>query len=250
LNEAFNHWIVHRTPFVTAKAAMTLDARIATEAGESKWITGEKARRLAMHLRRGADAILVGVNTVLADNPSLTSRGSEIKGQRSGRRTPKSEIFGAHREKPLRRVVLDSRARTPVGAQVASDDYSELTTIVVTSVAPRRRIDALARRVRVLEAPSDAHGGINLRWLMPKLGAEDVTSLLVEGGGEVNASFLEQRLVHRIAFFYAPKVVGGREAPRAVAGVGATSVAEVLKLSQIRWRRLGFDLFLTARIAG
>ena len=231
LNEAFNHWIVRRTPFVTVKAAMTLDGKIATAAGESKWITGEKARACGMKLRQGADAILVGINTVLADDPSLTVRDqrSEISGQR------------------LLRILLDARARTPLSAKVASDEQAGLTTIVVSRQAPGRRVAALAKRVRVLVAP-DSGGRINLRWLLRKLGAENVTSLLVEGGGEVNASFLEQGLAQRIMFFYAPKILGGRDSRRAVAGEGARGLDEVLNLSDLAWRRLGADLLLTARV--
>jgi diaminohydroxyphosphoribosylaminopyrimidine deaminase/5-amino-6-(5-phosphoribosylamino)uracil reductase len=233
LNEAFNHWIVHRTPFVLVKAAMTLDGKIATASGESKWITGEKSRALGMKLRQGADAILVGVNTVRADDPGLTIRGqrSEVKGQ-----------------KKLRRVILDSRARTPLTSRVVSDEVAALTTIVVTRDAPARRAAALRKRVNVWVAP-ERRGRVDLRWLLKKLGAENITSLLVEGGGEVNASFLMSHLAQRIAFFYAPKVLGGRDARKAVAGDGARSLAETLLLENVEWRRLGEDLFLTARVA-
>lgn len=231
LNEAFNHWIVYRTPFVVVKAAMTLDGKIATVSGESKWITGEKARALGMRLRAASDAILVGVNTVMADDPSLTVRG----------------VPGGAGE-GLRRIILDSRARTPLGARVVSDELRERTTVVVTARAPRRRVEALGRRVRVLEAPADPVGRVDLGWLMTTLGGERATRLLVEGGGEVNGSFFEARLVQRVAFFYAPMIVGGRRAPRGVAGLGATSVSEILNLREMRWRRVGRDLFLTARL--
>lgn len=233
INEAFNHWIVHRTPFVVVKAAMTLDGRIATASGESKWITGEKSRLMGMKLRQGADAILVGVNTVLADDPSLTIRGqgSEVRGQN-----------------PLRRIILDSRARMPLTCKVACDEFAELTTIVVTRAASERRIAALRRRVKVWVAPV-RRGRVELRWVLKKLGAENVTSLLVEGGGEVNASFLMSHLAQRVAFFYAPKVLGGRDARKGVAGEGARSLAETLTLHDVAWRRLGEDLFLTARVA-
>jgi len=260
LNQAFNHWVVHRTPFVTVKAAMTLDGKIATAAGESKWITGEKARAYGRAMRRGADAVLVGINTILADDPSLTSRDQQ------------SEV---------RRIVLDAGARTPLQAKVVNDEHSGLTTIVVSASAPKQRVAALARRVKVLVAPtlrvgraveaappslqgsrSEVRGSqvprstfgsrpslLDLRWLLKKLGADDITSLLVEGGGEVNASFLMQRLAQRIAFFYAPKILGGRDSRRAVAGQGATDLAETLDLSDIEWRSLGPDLLLTARVA-
>ena len=241
LNEAFNHWIVRRTPFVTVKAAMTLDGKIATASGESKWITGEKARAHGQKLRRGSDAILVGVNTILADDPSLTARSR------------KSEVRSQNKNLRLRRIVLDSRARTPVTAKVVSDEFAALTTIVVGKNAPKNRAAALAKRVNVIVAPTNSklktkNSKLELRWLLKKLGAESVTSLLVEGGGEVNASFLLGGLAQRVAFFYAPKILGGRDSKKAVAGDGAKNLAEVLQLRDVEWRRLGEDLLLTAKV--
>jgi diaminohydroxyphosphoribosylaminopyrimidine deaminase/5-amino-6-(5-phosphoribosylamino)uracil reductase len=233
LNEAFNHWIVRRTPFVTVKAAMTLDGKIATSSGESKWITGEPARAFAMKLRAGADAILVGINTVLADDPALTVRKAQPP-----QRSPN--------DNRLCRVVLDAQARTPLKARVVSDELSKRTLIVVGKQAPQRRIVALSKQARVLVAPSRA-GLIDLKWLLKKLGQQDITSLLVEGGGEVNASFLLSRLAQRVAFFYAPKILGGASARKAVAGVGAKSLQEALELSDVRWRTVGKDLLLLAR---
>jgi len=255
LNEAFNHWIVHRTPFVTVKAAMTLDGKIATASGESKWITAEAARACAMTLRRGADAILVGVNTILADDPGLTFR--PVQG-------PKSKVQS---RKELRRIILDSNARTPLDAKIVSDKFAALTTIVVSKSAPKSRVAALAKRVNVIVAPTIKVGRavpsaplsarsenalyqqIDLRWLLKKLGSESVTGLLVEGGGEVNASFLLGGLARRVAFFYAPKILGGRDSRKAVAGEGARSLAEVIQLRDVEWKRIGPDLLLTARIA-
>ncbi len=235
LNEAFNHWIIQRTPLVTVKAGMTLDGKIATASGESRWITGEKARAYGMNLRQGSDAILVGINTVLADDPSLTVRAA-ISDQRS--------VISGHK---LRRIVLDARGRTPLAAKVVSDDCAALTTIVVGRLAPKRRVAALAKRVRVLVAPC-SEGKIDLRWLLRKLGSESATSLLVEGGGEVNASFLLQGLAHRVAFFYAPMILGGRDSRPGVAGRGARTMAESLRLIDLEWRRLGPDWLLSARV--
>jgi diaminohydroxyphosphoribosylaminopyrimidine deaminase/5-amino-6-(5-phosphoribosylamino)uracil reductase len=254
LNEAFNHWIVHRTPFVTVKAAMTLDGKIATASGESKWITGEKARACGMKLRRRSDAILAGINTILADDPSLTTR-------------TKMEAGSGKLAKPIRRIILDSLARTPLNAKVVSDKQVVLTTIVVSKSAPKNRVAALARRVNVLVAPTIKAGRaapcappsprsenapcqqIDLRWLLKKLGAENITSLLVEGGGEVNASFLLGGLAQRVAFFYAPKILGGRDSRKAVAGDGIRSLAQVVQLRDVEWKRIGLDLLLTARVA-
>jgi diaminohydroxyphosphoribosylaminopyrimidine deaminase/5-amino-6-(5-phosphoribosylamino)uracil reductase len=247
LNETFNHWIVHRTPFVTVKAAMTLDGKIATASGESKWITGEKARAHAMKLRRGSDAILVGVNTILADDPALTVRpgGRERPGRMEGERFKLA--------KPVRRIVLDSLARTPLTAKVVGDQAAAFTTIVVSKHAPRQRVAALVKRVNVIVAPTAkisspvaGRPSLDLPWLLKRLGADNVTSLLVEGGGEVNASFLLGGLAQRVAFFYAPKVLGGRSARKGVAGEGAKRLNDVLPLHAVRWRKLGDDLLLTA----
>ena len=248
LNEAFNHWIVHRTPFVTVKAAMTLDGKIATASGESKWITGEKSRAFAMKLRQGSDAILVGVKTILADDPSLTARGRKSGGG------------SQNRNQRLRRIVLDSQARTPLNARVVTDEFAALTTIVVSKLAPKNRVAALAKKVNVLIAPETTVGRVgsragtspannhpSLAWLLKKLAAENVTSLLVEGGGEVNASFLTGGFAQRVAFFYAPKILGGRDARKAVAGGGITNLSDAIQLRDVEWRWLGGDLMLTGR---
>ena len=236
LNETFNYWIIHRTPFVTVKAAMTLDGKIATATGESKWITGAAARAGGMKLRQRHDAILVGVNTILADDPRLTVRNQKTDDE--------------HSDNHLRRhrVVLDSLARTPLSAKIVSDEFAALTILVVSKKAPKSRVAALAKKVRVFVAPAQKPA-IDLPWLLKKLGSENVTSLLVEGGGEVNASFLLGGLAQRVAFFYAPKILGGRDARKAVAGAGAKNLSETLSLSAVEWQKSGGDLFLTARVA-
>ena len=230
LNEVFNHWVVQRTPFVTVKAAMTQDGKIATASGESKWITGPPARAVGMRLRFAADAVLVGINTVLADNPALTVRG------------PTGRI-----RKAPRRIVLDALARTPAESVVASDAFAGRTTVVVSSSAPPARVKRLAQRVQVLTAPAH-EGRIDLAWLLAHLGGEGVASVLVEGGGEVNAAFLESGLAQRVAFFYAPKILGGRDARRGVAGAGARSLQDLIQLREVVWRRVGEDLLLQARV--
>ena len=233
LNEAYNHWVVRRTPFVTVKAAMSLDGKIASAGGESKWITGGISRAAAMKLRQGADAILVGINTILADDPRLTIRTRLTDGRRQT-------------GKPFHRIILDSRARIPLWARVIADDQKARTIIVVGRSAPKRRVAALARRANVWVAPS-CDGKIDLRRLLKRLGAEGVSSLLVEGGGEVNASFLLGGFSHRIVFFYAPIILGGRDSKKAAGGNGARRLEELLRLREGRWRRLGPDLLLTAR---
>jgi diaminohydroxyphosphoribosylaminopyrimidine deaminase/5-amino-6-(5-phosphoribosylamino)uracil reductase len=183
------------------------------------------------------DAILVGINTVLADDPGLTVR------------PPKGKM--------PRRIVLDTNARTPPGSKVVSDENAALTTIVVGKSAPKRRVKALARLVNVLVAPgtkpkdgaSNRHpAGIDVRWLLKRLGSEDVTHLLVEGGGEINASFLLRGYAHRVAFFYAPRIIGGRDAHKAVAGKGVRRVEAAIRLREVQWERLGVDWLLTGRV--
>jgi diaminohydroxyphosphoribosylaminopyrimidine deaminase/5-amino-6-(5-phosphoribosylamino)uracil reductase len=253
LNEAFNHWIVRRTPFVTVKAAMTLDGKIATADGESKWITGDKARVIGMKLRQGADAVLVGINTVLADNPSLTFRHGP-----SG--NSKAE------PKPLRRIILDSMARTPLDAKVLGDEFAVLTTIVVSPAAPKDRVSALGKRVNVLVVPlvgtsrfavpagqfrnpqSAIRNPLDLHWLMKRLGSQNVTNLLVEGGGEVNASFLFNGMAQRVVFFYAPRILGGSTARKAVAGDGIKKLSDAIQLLDPEWKKVGDDLMMTARV--
>ncbi len=234
LNAAFNHWMVNRTPYVTIKAAMTLDGKIATESGQSKWITSELSRRFAMRLRFEADAILAGVSTIVADDPSLTLRLS--------RRV---------KPRPLLRLVLDPAARVPLAARVLTDASASLTTVVVGPAAPAASVKALARKVSVWRCPRNQQKGarsLDLRWLLQELGKRAVTSLLVEGGGETAAGFLSQGLAHQVAFFYAPKILGGGRARRAVAGDGAEKREDFIRLERVRWRQMGPDLLLLAKI--
>jgi diaminohydroxyphosphoribosylaminopyrimidine deaminase/5-amino-6-(5-phosphoribosylamino)uracil reductase len=179
------------------------------------------------------------------DDPSLTVR---LETKKSRNLEPR---------KQLRRIVLDSMARTPLDAKVVSDEFAALTTIVVSRGAPKKRIAALAKCVRVLVPPasprragSGAPCHINLRWLMKTLGAENVTSLLVEGGGEVNESFLVGGFAHRVAFFYAPKILGGHDSRKAVAGEGVRNASEIIDLRDLAWSKVGPDLLLTARVNG
>jgi diaminohydroxyphosphoribosylaminopyrimidine deaminase/5-amino-6-(5-phosphoribosylamino)uracil reductase len=233
LNWAFNYWVVRRMPAVTVKAAMTLDGKLADAQGRSQWITGEKARAYAMRLRVAHDAVLVGVNTVLADDPALTLRAPQLR----------------QRLHPWRRIILDPRARTPLTARVLQPAEHTETVVVVGPQAPKQRRQALAERAVVWEAPCEKTG-FDLRRLLAWLGEREVTALLVEGGGETQAAFLFQGWAQRVAFFYAPKVLGGGASRRAVAGQGAGGWEDVLRLAHPRWRRLGEDWLLEAEVAG
>lgn len=230
LNEAFNHWIVKGTPFVTVKSAMTLDGKIATASGDSRWITGEAARGHAMNqLRRPADAILIGINTVLADDPSLTYRGP-----------------GCARKTWLR-IVLDSTARTPLKSKIMNDTDAGSTLIVVGKDAPKDRVASLARRVTVWEVPGH-DGRVDLKKLLRRLGRERITSLLVEGGGEVNGQFLRPGLAHRVAFYFAPKILGGRGSVPGVAGEDPKKMMDALEVRNTCFEPVGDDWFFTGLV--
>jgi diaminohydroxyphosphoribosylaminopyrimidine deaminase/5-amino-6-(5-phosphoribosylamino)uracil reductase len=178
----------------------------------------------------------VGINTLLADDPSLTARNVDGAGS-----APTHHL--------LHRIILDADARTPLTAKVFDKTSSTPTTIVVTRSASQQRTRRLAKRARVLVAPG-RNGRIDLPWLLKLLGSEDITSLLVEGGGEVNASFLLGGLAQKVAFFYAPKVLGGADSKKAVGGDGVTRLQDALELTDVSWSRLGSDWLMTASIKG
>ncbi|MCX8156581.1 MAG: bifunctional diaminohydroxyphosphoribosylaminopyrimidine deaminase/5-amino-6-(5-phosphoribosylamino)uracil reductase RibD [Verrucomicrobiae bacterium] len=232
LNWAFNHWVVQGTPAITVKAAMTLDGKLADARGQSRWITGERARAQGMKLRAAHDAIVVGVNTVLADDPALTLRAPQLR----------------RRLHPWRRIILDPQARTPVSARVLQPAEHTETILVVGPKAPKKRLAELAACAVVWEMPLTPQG-FDLLQLLRRLGAMEITALLVEGGGETQAAFLLQGWAQRVAFFYAPIILGGHASRRAVAGQGAAGWNEVLHLKHCRWRRLGQDWLLEAEVA-
>jgi len=226
MNEIFVKYITTRLPFVMLKTAITLDGKIATVTGNSRWVTGEAARREVHRLRDRYDSILVGINTVLADDPALTCRLPE------GGRDPT-------------RVILDTHARTPVNARVLTEKSTAATFIVVTDKAPFSRIKALANGpAKIIRAATDAQGRVDLNDLLSKMGEMEITSLLVEGGAEVGASFLKAGLVDKILTFIAPKIVGGVEAPGPVGGKGCRTMNQAIGLTEVRCGQIGEDFFI------
>lgn len=229
LNEAFNHAITRRAPFVVMKAAVSLDGRSATRTGASKWITGPAARRAGHQLRAELDAVVVGVGTAIADDPKLTAR---IKGAKD----------------PLR-VVLDSKARLPPESHLAATAQRVPTLLACTEAAPARRrraLTALGVEVVVLEAGPD--GRVAIPALLEALYARGVNGVLVEGGATVHGTFLDAGLVHKVVFFIAPLLIGGRQAPSAVGGLGAADLGSALALTDLEVSPVGSDLMLTARV--
>lgn len=227
LNEVFLKWITTGKPFVALKTAMSLDGKIATAGGESQWITNEKSRYQGHRLRDIYDGILVGINTVLQDNPSLTTRLREYQGQN-----------------PVR-IVLDSQARLPLDSKLATDGAAR-TIVAVSAQAPASRRAALeAAGLEVLVAGTDK---VDLVELMNQLGAMRITSILVEGGGRVNFSLLEAGLVDRVYAFVAPKLIGGSQALTPVEGEGFAQLAQAVELENIQTSLLDNDVMITGRV--
>jgi len=229
LNEAFNHHIARRRPWVVVKAAMTLDGKIATREGDSKWITSAAARADGMRLRWASDALVAGVETVRRDDPELSLRG---KGPDWKRRT-------------WRRFILDTHARIPLEARILVPGTPGSTTIVVGETADPRRIARLEKRAQVWVLP-EKEGRVDVDRFLQRAGAQQIMQILVEGGGEVQAAFLLPGLAHRVAFYYATAILGGNLSRRAVAGDGATRRSEAVALHRVQWRRLGPDWRMTA----
>ncbi|MBI3078495.1 MAG: bifunctional diaminohydroxyphosphoribosylaminopyrimidine deaminase/5-amino-6-(5-phosphoribosylamino)uracil reductase RibD [Deltaproteobacteria bacterium] len=226
LNEAFCKFITTGRPFVILKGAASLDGKIATRTRDSKWITGEAARRYVHMLRREVDAILVGIGTIEADDPLLTPRGV-------GRRS-----------RTLYRVVADSRLRIAPGARVLAPAPACVTIVAPTVAAPPEKVALLeARGVRVLRVPGDG-GRVDLPALVAELGKLPVVSLLIEGGGEINAEALRAGLVDKLLLFLAPKLIGGRQAVGLLGGEGPARVEEALGVQRLRVRRFGDDILL------
>lgn len=224
LYEAFAKHVTTGLPFVNAKYAMSLDGKIATRTGHSKWITGTESRRMVQNMRRESDAILVGVNTVLADNPQLTARDS-------------SGIPLA--QQPLR-VVVDSHCRTPANAQLFSQPGA--TLIACNQGAPPQQAKALRQAgAEVLCLPPGPDGRVNLGALLKELGARNVVSLLVEGGGAVLGSLFDASLVDKVYAFIAPVIIGGSGAASPVEGFGVASMDRSWKIRRPDLRAIGPD---------
>lgn len=232
INEAYIKFITTGLPFVTAKFAASLDGKIATRNGDSKWITGEEARRLVHNLRHVSDAIMAGVNTILADDPQLTAR---CCGGRGGRA----------RRQPLR-VIVDSQGRTPPTARVFNEPGKTLVALARHAandqVTPLRRAGA-----EVLEFPSE-EGMVNLQALLKVLGDHEITSVLVEGGGTLLGSLFDSGLVDKVVAFIAPIIIGGAEAKTAVGGKGVDKVADSFRLRHIEVKNLGDDLMVSGYV--
>jgi diaminohydroxyphosphoribosylaminopyrimidine deaminase/5-amino-6-(5-phosphoribosylamino)uracil reductase len=224
LYEAFSKHVNTGTPFVSAKFAMSLDGKIATRTGHSKWVTGTESRRLVQEMRRERDAVLVGVNTVLADDPLLTVRDSQ------GTPSPRQPL----------RVVADSRCRTSPEAQLLRQPGK--TLIACADTADPRKVRELEKAgAEVLPALPQPDGRADLGALLDELGRRGVVSLLAEGGGSVLGAMFDRGMVDKVYAFIAPVIVGGEDAASPVEGWGAATMDAAWRLERSRFQAIGPD---------
>lgn len=226
VNEIFIKYISNKIPFTILKSAVTLDGKIATATGQSKWITCEESRKLVHNIRNRVMAIGVGIGTILADNPLLTTRLD---------RKCKSPIA----------VILDSSLKIPLNCNIFNTLKHRKIIIACTKehdLAKKREIERIG--VDVIICPKDEKGGIDLRVLAEQLGQLGIDSLLIEGGGTLNFSALDSGIVDKIIYFIAPKIVGGSEAKTSVEGRGIQNLNEAVKLKDISFSKIGQDILV------
>jgi len=228
LNEAYVKHVRTGLPFVTWKMAASLDGKVASRDGTSRWITGEAARADVHRLRAAADAILVGAGTALVDDPSLTVRDP------------------AYRGRPPLRVLVDARGRVPETGDLF--DAAAPTMVATTGLAPRERTEAWrARGAEVVEYEPEG-GGVPLPQLLSDLGKRDVQSVLLEGGPTLAWSMVEDRVVDKVVVYLAPKLIGGRDAPGVLGGRGFAPIAQAMQLRVASFDRVGEDLRVEAHV--
>ncbi len=224
LNEKYIHFMRHARPFVHLKLASSLDGRIATRTGDSRWITGEQSRARVQELRHEYDAILVGSGTAINDNPLLTDRSGEP------------------RRLPLTRVLLDRSLRLSTDSQLALTARDAPVLVFTSESADASAVEALERRGIVVLRESD---GRNLNQVLTQLGQRSIQSVLVEGGARIAGAFLDAGLVDKVSFFIAPLVIGGCDAASAVGGTGAETIAAAMRLSDVEFKQHGPDIEVT-----
>lgn len=227
LNERFIHNMLTNRPFVVSKFAMTLDGKIATHTGHSKWITEEEARLQVHELRHEIDAILVGIGTVLADNPSLTTRLPQGNGKN-----------------PIR-IILDSDLRIPLSATVVNVEEAQTIIVCSTDADPSKTHQLKEKGVQIIQV-SKKETGLDLEEMLDELYKNGITDLLVEGGAEINASFLRAGLINKFIVYIAPKLLGGRHSKTPFTGMDIETIDEALQLEFDSFEQIGPDLCITA----
>lgn len=224
LNEVFFHYITNKTPYVVMKYAMTMDGKIACENGDSKWVTGEKARETVQNMRKKYMGIMVGINTVLEDNPMLNCRIEE-------------------NVDPIR-IICDSNLRIPFESNIVNTANKIQTIVVCTNKDDKDKQRWLENKgIEVIR--QKVKGRVVLSDLMKILGEKGIDSILLEGGGTLNAQALKENIVNKICCFIAPKIVGGANAKSPIEGKGAEKMMEAYNLRNLEIQKIGNDIMLT-----
>jgi diaminohydroxyphosphoribosylaminopyrimidine deaminase/5-amino-6-(5-phosphoribosylamino)uracil reductase len=232
INEGYIKFITTGMPFVIAKFAMSLDGKIATQNGDSKWISGDESRKFVHYLRHIVDAIMVGANTVVADDPQLSARGCSGKG-------------GKTKLQPLR-VIVDGKGRTPISARLFKEPGKTLVA-VAKNVSAKKTESFSKAGAEVVELPAKKDI-IDLEELLKILGKREVTSVLVEGGSGLFGSLFDHGLVDKVLAFISPIIIGGNGAKSAVGGTGVSQVADALRLNRVKIIEFGDDVLISGYV--
>jgi len=230
LNEIFIKYITTKKPFCIIKTAMTLDGKIASYSGDSKWITGESSRNYVHNLRHNVSGILVGIGTVITDNPYLTTR---LNGE-----IGKDSI----------RIIIDTTARIPLSSNVLSEDLESKIIIATTKKANIEKINSLKNKGAEVIVTPILNDQVDLRYLFEKLGELGIDSVLIEGGSEINFSALEAGIVDKVIAFIAPKIIGGRDSKTSVGGKGIKYMKDAILLEGLEMVNFGKDIMVTGYI--
>lgn len=226
LNDIFIKHITKKLPFILLKAAMTLDGKTAARTGDSKWISGELSREYVHHLRNRYSSILVGLNTVIKDNPELTAR-----------------LEGVENINPVR-IIMDSKGRIPIDAKVLEIGKGKRTIIAATEDMTEEKKKCLENKGAELIITDKKDGKVHIKQLVGELYEKGIDSILLEGGGTAAASFMEEGLIDKAAFFIAPVIIGGKTAPTPVMGSGVEFIRDGFKLKHQKVSIIGQDVLI------
>ena len=231
LNLPFIKYMKKKLPFVTLKMAQSLDGKIATHNMDSKWISCEESRNLAHKMRKNSDAVMVGVGTIIKDDPLLTDRRhqtADIRPQTSGRRQPI-------------KIIIDSMLRTPFSSRIFSKKSPAKTIIAATDLAPKHRVRKFLEKGVDVLLVSSKNKKVDLKSLMKILASRGIINILIEGGGELAASAFQEHILDKIVFFIAPKIIGGRNAKTSVEGHGVDRILKAFNVKNITVEKIGSD---------
>ncbi|MBV7276693.1 bifunctional diaminohydroxyphosphoribosylaminopyrimidine deaminase/5-amino-6-(5-phosphoribosylamino)uracil reductase RibD [Clostridiaceae bacterium UIB06] len=231
LNEIFIKYITSKMPFVILKTAMTIDGKIATFTGDSKWISGEESREYVHRIRNKVMGIMAGIGTIIKDDPLLTTRVKEEEGK-----SPKA-------------IIIDSKLRIPLEAKILGTVKEREVIIACTDEFDNDKKNALEQKgVRIIVTPKDGGSKVDLKYLVEEIGKLGIDSILLEGGGTLNFSALNYGIVNKIICFIAPKILGGQDAKTSVEGKGVEKIQDAIKVNNIEYKTIGKDLLLEGYI--